>query len=168
VSAGTGGYLLAPGDGTQLWVLDTRMNVKAGAAQTGGAFTVIEWSAPIGFGPPLHQHDGEDEAFYLLAGQLTVNCGDHSWTVGPGDFVFLPRGIPHSFLVSDGPAHGLQITAPAGFEEFAAEVGRAAGRPGLPDPEAPDLPRLITASQRHGHQILGPPPSPGHDRETAS
>jgi hypothetical protein len=29
------------------------MNVKAGAAQTGGAFTVIEWSAPIGFGPPL-------------------------------------------------------------------------------------------------------------------
>jgi quercetin dioxygenase-like cupin family protein len=153
------GYLLAPGDGPQLWFLDTRMNVKAGAAQTGGAFTLIEWSAPAGFGPPRHQHDREDEAFYLLAGQITVDCGDQRRTAGPGDFVFLPRGIPHSFLVGDRPAHGLQITAPAGFEEFIAEIGRPAERPGLPEPSAPDVPRLIAAGQRYGQQILGPPPA---------
>jgi hypothetical protein len=50
------GYLLTPDDGPQLWFLDTRMNIKAGGAQTGGAFTLIEWSAPAGFGPPLHVH----------------------------------------------------------------------------------------------------------------
>jgi quercetin dioxygenase-like cupin family protein len=155
------GYLLTPADGPQLWFLDTRMAVKAGTEQTGGAFAFIEWSAPAGFGPPLHQHDAEDEAFYLLAGQITANCGDRQWTAGPGDFVFLPRGIPHTFLVSDGPAHGLQITAPAGFERFAAEVGRPAGGSGLPEPSAPDIPRLMAASERYGHRILGPPPVPG-------
>jgi quercetin dioxygenase-like cupin family protein len=153
------GYLLTPADGPQLWFLDTRMSVKAGAAQTAGAFTLIEWSAPAGFGPPVHQHDREDEAFYLLAGEITVDCGDQRWTAGPGDFVFLPRGIPHSFMVSDGPARGLQITSPSGFERFVAELGRPAEHPGLPEPSAPDIPRLTEAGRRYGQQILGPPGS---------
>ena len=156
-----GGYLLTPADGPQLWFLDTRMSVKAGAAQTGGGFTLIEWSAPPGFGPPRHQHDREDEAFYLLAGDITVDCGDQCWTAGPGDFVFLPRGIPHSFTVGDGPVHGLLITAPAGFEDFVAELGRPAGPPGLPEPSAPDIPRLVEASGRYGQHILGPAGSSG-------
>jgi quercetin dioxygenase-like cupin family protein len=153
------GYLLTPSDGEHLWFLDTRMTVKAGADQTRGAFTLIEWAAPAGFGPPLHVHEQEDEAFYLLEGQITVDCGDQRWRAGPGDFAFLPRGIPHSFVVSDGPVRGLQITTPAGFERFIAELGRPADHPGLPTPSAPDLPRLIEASRRHGHQILGPPPN---------
>jgi quercetin dioxygenase-like cupin family protein len=160
-SPGASGYLLTPADGPQLWFLDTRMSVKAGAAQTGGGFTLIEWSAPPGFGPPRHQHDREDEAFYLLGGNITVDCGDQCWTAGPGDFVFLPRGIPHSFTVGDGPVHGLLITTPAGFEDFVAELGRPAGHSGLPEPSAPDIPRLIEASSRYGQHILGPPGSSG-------
>ena len=45
-SSDAGGYLLTPADGPHLWFLDTRMSVKAGVAQTGGGFTLIEWSAP--------------------------------------------------------------------------------------------------------------------------
>jgi mannose-6-phosphate isomerase-like protein (cupin superfamily) len=154
------GYVLTPADGEQLWFLDTRMCVKAGADQTGGAFTLIEWSAPVGFGPPLHIHNREDEAFYLLEGQLAIDCGDKRWTVGPGDFAFLPRGIPHSFVVTEGPVSGLQITTPSGFEQFIAELGRPAQGPGLPAPSPPDIPLLIEAGQRFGHQIVGPPSSP--------
>jgi len=130
---------------------------------------VIEWSAPIGFGPPLHQHDGEDEAFYLLAGpangELRRPFPGRSARVTSCSCRAASRTPSWS---ATARRHGLQITAPAGFEEFAAEVGRR--RPGAPaclTRKPPDLPRLITASQRHGHQILGPPPSPGHDRETA-
>jgi quercetin dioxygenase-like cupin family protein len=155
------GYLLTPVDGAHLWFLDTRMSVKAGAAQTGGGFTLIEWSAPAGFGPPRHQHDLEDEAFYLLAGEITVDCGDKHWTVGPGDFVFLPRGIPHSFMVAGDLARGLLITTPAGFERFAADLGRPAEHPGLPEPSAPDIPRLLEAAARYGQHILGPSGSSG-------
>jgi mannose-6-phosphate isomerase-like protein (cupin superfamily) len=124
------------------------MNVKAGGAQTGGAFTFIEWSAPAGFGPPLHVHGREDEAFYIIDGQISVECGAKRFTAGPGDFTFLPRGIPHTFLVTRGPVRGLQITAPAGFEEFIAEAGRPAQRPGLPEPAEPDIARLRVAAWR--------------------
>ena len=154
------GYLLTARDGPQLWFTGTRMNVKAGGAQTGGAFTFIEWSAPAGFGPPLHVHGREDEAFYIIDGQISVECGAKRFTAGPGDFTFLPRGIPHTFLVTRGPVRGLQITAPAGFEEFIAEAGSPAQRPGLPEPAEPDIARLAAAGQRHGSQILGPPPAP--------
>ncbi|WP_214323740.1 hypothetical protein [Nonomuraea sediminis] len=74
------GYLLTPADGPHLWFLDTRMTVKAGADQTGSAFTLIEWSAPVGFGPPQHIHDREDEAFYILEGKTTA-----ATTTGPPD-----------------------------------------------------------------------------------
>jgi mannose-6-phosphate isomerase-like protein (cupin superfamily) len=154
------GYLLTPNDGPQWWFLNTRINIKAGAAQTGGAFTFIEWSAPVGFGPPLHVHGLDDEGFYILDGEISVECGDQHFTAGPGDFTFLPRGIPHTFLVTHGPVRGLQITAPSGFEDFVMAVGRPAAGPGLPEPTEPDVPRLLAASQRYNNQILGPPPRP--------
>lgn len=153
------GYVLRADEGTHVWFLDTRMSVKAGGEQTGGAFTLLEWLALAGFGPPPHRHDREDEAFYLLQGGIQVECGDKQWQAGPGDFVFLPRGIPHSFVVSDGPARGLQITAPADFERFIGELGRPAEGPGLPaQAPPPDVPRLIEVSRRYGMEILGPPP----------
>ncbi len=116
------------------------------------------WSAPAGFGPPLHRHERDDEAFYLLEGELSLDCGDKHFTAGPGDFMLLPRRIPHTFLVTKGPVHGLQITAPAGFEDFIAAAGRPAEAPGLPEHTEPDMPRLLAAAQRYGSQILGPPP----------
>lgn len=151
------GYLLTPDDGPHTWFLDTRMTVKAAAEQTGGAYTLIEWSAPTGFGPPLHVHDREDEAFYLLDGELVIDCGDQRWTARAGDFAFLPRGIQHTFAVTEGVARGLQLTTPSGFEQFVAEFGRPAEGPGLPVPSAPDVPRLIEVGERYGCRTLGPP-----------
>lgn len=151
------GYALTSDDGEHLWFLDARMSVRAGGEQTGGAFTVIEWSAPAGFGPPRHIHHAEDEAFYVIDGQMLVECGERRWTVGPGGFVFLPKAVPHAFLVTEGPVRGLVITSPSGFERYIGELGRPAERAGLPTPSAPDVPRLLDAAPRHGHAIVGPP-----------
>ncbi len=151
------GYALGPGGGTDVWFLDTRMTVKAGGAQTGGAFTLLEWSAPLGFGPPRHVHHREDEGFYVLEGEMALECGERRWTAGPGSFVFLPHGIAHVFVVTRGPVRGLQITSPAGFEDFIAEVGRPPTAPGLPEPSRPDVPRLVEAGARHGNDVIGPP-----------
>ncbi|MGY1703757.1 cupin domain-containing protein [Geodermatophilus sp. SYSU D00697] len=151
------GYALGAEEGTGVWFLDTRMTVKAGRAQTGGSFTLIEWSAPVGFGPPRHLHHVEDEGFYVLDGELVVECGDRRWTAGPGTFVFLPHGIPHVFVVTRGPVRGLQITSPAGFEDFIGELGRPPTGPGLPEPSEPDVPRLVEAAARYRGEILGPP-----------
>jgi hypothetical protein len=109
-------------------------------------------------------HQVEDEAFYILDGELVVECGERRSTAGPGAFIFLPHGIPHSFVVSAGPVRGLQITSPAGFEQFITEVGRPAEHLGLPEPSQPDIPLLVEAGRRHGNEIIGPPITVDADR----
>ena len=153
------GYVLAPGEGQATWFLGTLMTVKAGGEQTGNAFTLLEWTAAPGFAPPPHIHHAEDEAFYILEGTMTVTCGDHSWEATPGSFVFLPRGVAHGFTVmGTTPIRGLQLTVPAGFEHFLAEVGEPAQALTLPPPAAPDVEKLLAAAGKNRIDILGPPP----------
>jgi quercetin dioxygenase-like cupin family protein len=145
-----GGYVLDNGDGHSIWFLGTLMTVKAGHAETRGGFTLIEQTTPPGFATPPHVHEAEEEAFYVLDGELQVTCGDQTWTAGPGAFVFLPRGIPHGFSVlGDTSAKLLQVTSPADFEQFAAEAGEPAQTRTLPPPAAPDVPKLLAAMAKY-------------------
>ena len=157
LTADGAGYVLKRGEGAASWFLDTRMTIKAGAEQTHGAFTFIEWQAPAGFGPPRHIHDRDDEAFYVLDGSMTLECGESTWQAGPGDFVLLPRGVAHAFVVTSEIIRGLQITAPSGFEQLVAAVGRAPEHDGLPTPSMPDVAAVAAASAAVGARIVGPP-----------
>lgn len=69
--------------------------------------------------------------------------------------MLLPAGITHTFVVSPGgPLRTLQITTPAGFEEFAAMVGEPALQRRLPDPRPVDPAALAHAGELHGVEIL--------------
>jgi mannose-6-phosphate isomerase-like protein (cupin superfamily) len=159
-SAGTRPYVLRSGEGEALWFLGNLVTVKAAAAQTRGALTVAEFLNPAGFAPPLHRHLQEDEAFYILSGHARFHCDGDVLDAGPGDFVLLPVQRPHAFVVGPHePLHVLQLTTPAGFEHFAAEVGQPATERRLPDPGPIDPAALGHAAARHGIELLGPPPS---------
>lgn len=152
-------YFLAEGEGDAYWFLGTLMTVKAGGEATNQGFTLIEQILPPGFAPPPHIHHVEEEAFYLLEGEMTVTCGERTWKVTPGAFVLLPHGIPHGFKV-EGTAQVkmLQITTPAGFEHFAAEMGEKTRVLTLPPPGAPDIPKLLSIAPKYNFEIVGPPP----------
>lgn len=64
-----------------------------------------------------HVHDGEDDAFYILAGEMTFSFGGEEALAGPGTFVLVPPGVEHGFR-NDGsaPVRMLNIHAPAGFD----------------------------------------------------
>jgi mannose-6-phosphate isomerase-like protein (cupin superfamily) len=101
--------------------------VKASRLSTGGSLSVIE-SHTRG-GAPWHVHSREDEYFYIVEGEIIVHCGEETYTAGPRSFVFLPRGIPHSWDVGgDGLATLLMMTVPAMLEEFLKEFHTAATR----------------------------------------
>lgn len=157
---GTQGYALAGGEGEGLWFFNGLMTVKAGGPDTRDAFTLIEAELPAGFGPPPHIHHDEEEGFYVLEGELSISCGEQTWTAGPGAFALLPRDIPHSFRVSDaGNARLLQITSPAQFERFAAEMGEPAQSMTLPPPSDVDVDKLMRVAPTYGIEMLPPPPS---------
>jgi mannose-6-phosphate isomerase-like protein (cupin superfamily) len=64
-----------------------------------------------------HVHDGEDDAFYILEGEMTFTFGDESAAAPPGTFVLVPPGVTHGFR-NDGSVsvRMLNIHAPAGFD----------------------------------------------------
>lgn len=158
---GTEQYALKSNEGDPIWFLGTLMTVKAGEKETGGTFSLIECDMPAGFGPPPHIHQTEDEAFYILEGEVTVFCGRDSWLAEPGSFVFLPKGVQHRFVVGDdAPARMLQLTLPARFEHFATEVGEPATERTLPPPSPPDIEKLVSTAKKYDIDIMVP--SPGH------
>lgn len=153
-------YVHRDDEGKAFWFLGSLATVKTGGAQTGGRLAVVEFCNPPGFAPPLHRHLHEDEAFYVLSGTAEFRCDGRVLRAGPGDFVLLPVNRPHTFLVGpDEPLRALQITTPAGFEDFAAEVGVPALERRLPDPGPVDPAALGHAAARHGVELLGPPPA---------
>ena len=151
-----------PRPGDAVWFTEHRMTIRATAETTGGAFGLVEGLSPAGASPPLHVHHGEDEAIFLLEGRLTVRCGEQTIAAGPGAFVFLPRGVPHSFVVEGhAPARLLTLCTPGGFEGFFAAAGRPAERNGLP-PAAPlDVAGLTSVGAAFGLEFVGPPLAPG-------
>lgn len=87
--------------------------VKAGEAREGGSAAFMEYVTRKGEEPQDHIHASEDEMFYVLDGALTFRCGDESFDVEKGGFVFLPRGVRHGYTVhSDEPVRLIVVTAP--------------------------------------------------------
>lgn len=102
------------------------MSIKADAATTGGVLGLAEATIPFGHSPGLHVHRDEDEAFYVLEGTVDFVCGDDRFRGEAGAFVFLPRGLPHTFLgVSDSTARVLVLMLPGGLEQIFSETDPA-------------------------------------------
>jgi mannose-6-phosphate isomerase-like protein (cupin superfamily) len=65
-----------------------------------------------------HVHHDEDDAFYVIEGELTFVLGDETVKAPPGTFVLVPPGVEHGFR-NDGEraVRMLNIHAPAGFDQ---------------------------------------------------
>lgn len=146
-----------PVDDRLRWFVGTLNRIVATAAETNGAFGLMEQWAPAGFSPPLHVHHREDSAIVMLDGELVVQRGDDQFPASAGDAVFLPREIPHTFLVTSEQAHFYELVTPGGIESFHIDASDPAPSATLPPAGPPDVPRLIAAIERHGAEIIGPP-----------
>jgi quercetin dioxygenase-like cupin family protein len=150
------------GEGQALWFLGSLVTIKASGEDTGGRMAVIEHLSPRGSGSPLHVHRNEDESFYVLEGELTMWVDGQTIAAPKGSFVYGPRDVPHTFIVSSEEARFLIIAAPGGFDDFVRTIGEPAQQLVIPPPatEPPDIPALSAIAARHGIEILGPPGIP--------
>ena len=68
-------------------------------------------------GPGAHAHAGEDDAFYMLEGELVFTVEDEEVVAGPGTFLLVPPGVRHDFSNrTDAVARFVNVHAPAGFD----------------------------------------------------
>jgi quercetin dioxygenase-like cupin family protein len=152
----------APNAGEALWFLGCLVTVKASAESTGGGVAVLEHLAPRGAGSPLHVHRREDEWFYVLEGELTFWVGGEVIEAAAGTFVYGPRGVPHTFIVSSERARFLLVAEPAGFEALVRATAVPAEQLTIPPAaaEPPDVAALAVAAAAAGIEIVGPPGIP--------
>ena len=130
---------------------------KVQGKDTLGAYALIEFIVQPGTGPVPHRHSREDEAFYVLDGQLEFRLGERGERViaaPAGSFIFAPRGIPHTFKNSSTtPARAVVIISPAGLEKFFGE--RRALQKAVPttDPSYPDRDKAL--NEKYGLEYNG-------------
>jgi len=136
--------------------------LRASGGNTAGCLDVLEHKGERGYSSPLHRHLAEEETFFVLDGELRVEVGGEAHAAGPGAVAFLPRQLPHAFVVTSPQAWFLTVHTPGGFDRFTLAVGTpATGTTTMPPEEPwPDQAALAAMAKSYGIEILGPPLAP--------
>ncbi|MET7398687.1 cupin domain-containing protein [Dactylosporangium sp. NPDC005572] len=115
-----GGYLLPSREGTQIPAIGLGITMKTDGKSTHDAYSLFEYAIPPRTdGPPAHIHTREDESFVCLAGKLDVHLGGEDFTLGMGDYLYLPRDVVHAFRNTyDEEARVISVVSPAGLERY--------------------------------------------------
>ena len=121
---------------------------------TNGAYALIHATVPPGSGPPPHIHRREDEAFFVLEGQLSFQVDGRSLPATTGIRVTLPKGTLHAFKnTGTTPAKVLILVNPSGLEKYFEEVGHA-NREESVTPAA--IEKLLAVAPKYGLEIQVP------------
>ena len=150
-----------PGTGRSTWAMQSLFEhlLEPHESERLGVALVTQ---PPGVATPLHRHQHEAEAFYVLDGRLSYRAGEEVVELYAGCFIHLPQGMPHAFRIrGDDPARLLALTTPAGLLRLYDEVGVPAAAHRLPGadgltPEV-EIPRWMEVGPRYGLEVVGPP-----------
>ncbi|MCA9877887.1 MAG: quercetin 2,3-dioxygenase [Thermomicrobiales bacterium] len=156
---------LGPSEGEALWCVGVLTVVKADAEQTAGAYSLIEDLAPKGVGTPLHRHREDDEAFYVLEGEMSFYLG-HGEPIRAcaGSFVHVPGGTVHAFRVESETARYLILTTPQ-HERFYRAIAEPAQARSIPLEAPMDMEMIGAACEAYAVESVGPTPEAQGQRD---
>ena len=147
-----GGVVLLPGEARTIEVGGFDVVVHADGDVTDGAFSLIETGEPeAGMGPPLHVHRDCAESFVVLAGRYRMHLDGTDFECPAGSFVYVPRGMTHTFQTLEAGSRKLNLYTPAGMVGYfdALADGIAAGL---------DEAGLDAIAERFAMDVVGPVP----------
>lgn len=152
MSKADAGFVLGPGEGRTIDVGSFGVKVLAGGEQTGGAFALIETEESVaGGGPPLHVHRDAAESFYVVEGEYLMHLDGRDFACPAGSFIYVPRGLPHTFKVTTAGSRKLNLYTPAAMEGYFDDLAEALNR-------GVDEDGLGKIAARYAMDVLGPPP----------
>jgi quercetin dioxygenase-like cupin family protein len=140
-----------------VWYNGQLMTFLATAEDTQGKFALIEAVAKRGNVPPPHIHRREEEAFYVLEGEMTFSVGGQTIKATPGTMVCLPRDVAHSFVIDSEQLRVLILLTPAGFEGWFKEFSvpaRAMTLPPADEPGYTEVKRMLDAASQYGIEFV--------------
>jgi quercetin dioxygenase-like cupin family protein len=159
----TQGFVLhRAGGGPGTWAMGSLFEHLIDARRSDGLLGMSLVTQPPGTATPLHRHTREAEAMFLLEGRVTYRAGEEEVELSDGDFVYLPKALPHAFRIrGDKPARLLALTVPGGLMDLYDEVGVPAAEMRLPGADGPSMPEEVArwneVGPRYGLEVVGPP-----------
>lgn len=139
------------------WLGDSTVEVLLDAEKTSGDLAVLRAQQAARDAAPWHVHGREDETMVLLDGEAVVWIGDGRYQLGPSGVAFMPRDVPHAYVIESETADVVFLITPAGLEGFFRQAGHDLDTP-LPEGWSLTPQVLGAAFAEHGGTILGPPP----------
>jgi quercetin dioxygenase-like cupin family protein len=136
------------------------MTVLVDGSETKRQFALMEYRAKPGNEPPPHVHELEDEALYILEGEIEAYQGDEVVTLGPGECLFAPKGTPHAWYILTPHLRMLIMVQPSRSDQYFRQMGSPTLSMELPsdgvtyamsDPE-----HAISVGRQYGIKILSP------------
>ncbi len=153
--------VLGPGEGKALWHLGALMNFKAVSEETAGRFWAVEGYADKNMAVPLHSHANDDEIWFVADGEIVFRAGDEEFVRGAGSFVWIPKGVAHTFRIESHTARWFGIGLPGALDRWFFETGVPAETLTLPPPAGPpsdeDVQAIVESLRAYGTETLGPP-----------
>lgn len=95
-----------------------RVTFKALGRHSEGRVTVVERLLTKDAPAPPHIHSPEDEAFYVVDGEVVFNVAGETFMGPPGAFLYVPSGMPIALNALTDEAKLLIIYSPGGYEHF--------------------------------------------------
>jgi len=143
--------LTEPAAGKRHSIGGDTFRILGGNADTGDGFTAIEYTGlPDVPGPPLHVHHTFDEAWYVLEGEVEFTLPEGARLAGPGAYVAIPRGVPHTFQVrGQSPARWVGLFSPGRYVQLLVDLG-----PAIPADGPPDFQRVAQVFAAYDTEIL--------------
>ncbi len=89
-----------------------KFTIKVLTSETNGSYTVMDIIHPPNIGPALHKHPKGPETFYIVKGNYEFILDGKSILGKPGDVIFVPKEVPHRFIVGNKCGHALVISPP--------------------------------------------------------
>ena len=119
---------------------------------TDGHYFFFEGIVPPGGGPPPHIQTKEEEAFYILEGEVTFYAEGKEIHAGPGTYLNIPKGVKHKFRNNkETTARMLIFFAPAGIEGMFEEAAASEEIANTPEQA---IPLLNAVGKEYGVQFF--------------
>lgn len=143
--------VVLPDQGECFGVFGDRIRYILTSEDTDAQFALLEAETPVGSGPPLHVHAREDGFFLVQSGHYEFEIGNQRIEAGPGDMVFAPRDVPHTFWVAGNePGRTLNCVWPGGHDHYFRSCSKEF------DTGAPDVQKISRIGNEHGVTFLTP------------
>jgi quercetin 2,3-dioxygenase len=125
-------------------------DLKISSKDTDGQLSMFDYVGLAKVGPMLHIHFKQDEVFTVIEGSYRFVVGTETHVLGPGQTIFLPRGIAHTWIQLTDRGRMIYFLQPAGkMEEFFLHMNNLKA-----PPSKEEMDRIHA---EHDMKVVGPP-----------